>query len=61
MSTPDVRLVNCEACGTEGRIIRERRFPGCAPEEIDEGPCPYCEDTGGEIIDVQPIEMEDLA
>jgi hypothetical protein len=51
----DVRIVPCEACGSEGRIYR-----GQYEDERDCGPCPYCEGTGGEIITVQPIELEDL-
>ena len=53
----DLRIVACEACGTEGRVLVT--MPGEWDPE-DRGPCPYCEGTGGEIITTQPIEMEDL-
>jgi len=53
----DLRIVACEACGTEGRVLVT--VPGQWDPE-DHGPCPYCEGTGGEIITTQPIEMEDL-
>ncbi|SRR6267143_450080 len=53
----DLRIVACEACGTEGRVLVT--VPGQWDPE-DRGPCPYCEGTGGEIITTQPIEMEDL-
>jgi hypothetical protein len=53
----DWRIVPCDACGTEGRIYRQGRH---CWDEIDYGQCPYCEGTGGEIIEVQPIDMEDL-
>ena len=53
---PEVRLVLCSACGSEGRVIRH--FCG---DDHDEGPCPVCEGTGSEIVEVEPIDMEDLA
>src|SRR5258706_14469585 len=56
-SIADLRIVACEACGTEGRVLVT--VPGQWDPE-DRGPCPYCEGTGGEIITTQPIEMEDL-
>lgn len=49
------RIIPCEACQSEGRILR-----GQYEDERDCGPCPYCEGTGGEIIETEPIEMEDL-
>jgi hypothetical protein len=52
----DYRLVLCETCGSEGRIYR-----GLYEDERDCGPCPACEGTGGEIVEVEPIEMEDLS
>lgn len=55
------RIVPCEACQTEGRIIRDAGYNRWGePQEIDEGPCPYCEGTGGELIEAEPIEEEDL-
>jgi hypothetical protein len=53
MSSP--RIVLCEACGSEGRIYR-----GWYEDERDCGPCPYCDGTGGEVIETQPIDLEDL-
>jgi hypothetical protein len=53
----DLRIIACEACGTEGRVLVT--VAGQWDPE-DRGPCPYCEGTGGEIITVQPIEMADL-
>ena len=53
----DLRIVACEACGTEGRVLVT--VPGQWDPE-DRGPCPYCDGTGGEIIETQPIEMADL-
>lgn len=57
----DCRVVACEACGTEGRlyVTNYDASQGCWGER-DIGPCPYCDGTGGEIIETQPIEMEDL-
>jgi len=57
----EYRIVLCESCGGEGRLIR------CAGVEIgygyierDEGPCPACEGTGLEVIAVEPITLDDL-
>lgn len=55
-AAPDYRIVLCEACGSEGRILTNNG----GPDDIDHGECPYCEGTGGEIVSVQPIEMSDL-
>ena len=51
----NARIVFCETCGSEGRILR-----GNAPDPADYGPCPVCEGTGGEVIETQPIELDDL-
>lgn len=60
----DLRIIPCEACGTEGRIIRYAVYHSSAhvgaPDEVDHGECPDCEGTGGAIIETRPIEMEDL-
>lgn len=57
----DVRIVLCEACGSEGRIYHwTGRYDNYGnPMEYEE-PCPYCDGTGGELIGVQPIELEDM-
>jgi hypothetical protein len=47
----DVRIINCQSCGSEGRFYQG---------EIDLGPCPWCGGTCIEFVDVEPIEMEDL-
>lgn len=52
----DWRIVLCEHCQSEGRILRSNG----GPDDIDCGECPVCEGTGSEIIEVQPIEMEDM-
>jgi len=48
---PDVRVVACDACRAEGRTADFYDGPM---------PCPVCEGTGGEVIEVQPVEMDDL-
>lgn len=53
MNSP--RVVLCEACGSEGRI-----YCGQYEDERDTGPCPWCEGTGGELIETQPITLADL-
>ena len=49
------RIVLCETCQSEGRILR-----GAEPEPTDNGPCPVCDGTGEEIIETQPVELDDL-
>lgn len=53
----DVRIVPCEACGTEG--CRYFGHPNAPDHEYCE-PCPYCEGTGGEIVTVEPVGLIDL-
>lgn len=57
MSDTDIRVVPCQACSSEGR-----RFSGHPndPNPKDEGLCDACDGTGGEIVEVSPVEMEDL-
>ena len=51
----DPRIVPCERCQTEGRI-----YCGQYEDEQDCGPCPVCEGTGGEIVETEPVTLEDL-
>jgi hypothetical protein len=55
MCDTDLRIVGCEYCSTEGKL-----YCGEFDEERCIGDCPICEGTGGEIIETQPIDMEDL-
>lgn len=54
------RIVQCAACNGEGRMFE----PCCdwqhGPGEIDVGPCEECEGTGGQVIETEPVELEDL-
>jgi hypothetical protein len=54
---PDFRLVTCECCQGEGRHLT------CdgGPYEEDHGECCVCEGTGRALVEVDPIEMEDLS
>lgn len=52
----DYRIVHCEVCQGEGRILRSRG----GPDEVDLGQCWHCDGTGHAVIKVEPIEMEDL-
>ena len=55
------RIVLCETCGSEGHLIVHSARDWHTGAWMDETePCPYCEGTGGEIIETQPIDMEDL-
>lgn len=49
--------IPCERCQSEGRIYRGHPND---PNPRDEGPCPVCEGTGGELVETQPVTMEDL-
>lgn len=53
----DERIVPCEACGSEGRILTAN---GNDPDSTDHGPCQHCEGTGGQIIETQPVEQADF-
>lgn len=50
------RLVNCEVCQTEGRILTNNG----GPDDVDHGVCPAC--NGDRVVEVetQPITLEDL-
>jgi hypothetical protein len=52
----NLRIILCEACQSEGRILTSDG----GPDDTDHGECPYCNGTGGEIIDTQPIGLDDL-
>lgn len=58
------RVVLCEACGSEGCL--NERWEGCGchhytypPQDCDNR-CPWCEGTGGALIETEPVDMEDL-
>lgn len=51
------RIILCEHCGSEGRIYSGHPND---PNPRDEGPCQVCHGTGSEIIETEPIEIEDL-
>lgn len=57
----DERVVICSHCGSEGRLLwwsgDMDRYGN--PIERNE-PCPTCQETGGEIIVTQLIELEDM-
>lgn len=53
----DPRIVNCESCGSEGRVYVGHPND---PHPRDGGECEECDGTGREIIEAEPIEMEDL-
>lgn len=52
----DIRLVPCEACGTEGRKLIG---PANDPNPRDDGPCLACDGTGSEIVEVEPVDMNE--
>jgi hypothetical protein len=55
------RIVLCEACGSEGHLYEWTSALDTWGQPLqDISKCPWCEGTGGEIIETQPIELEDL-
>jgi hypothetical protein len=57
----DDRVVPCEACGTEGELIHWTRSLDTYGNPLEHSTrCPWCEGTGGEVIKMQPITLEDL-
>lgn len=56
----DPRIVPCQCCGSEGRIYDKYYTWQDGWIDRDIGPCEACEGTGGEIIETEPITMEDL-
>ncbi len=52
----EIRLIRCETCGSEGRIMRNN---GSRPYDRDCGPCSVCEGTGYEIIKVEMVNEFD--
>lgn len=53
----EARIMPCERCGSEGRLYSGRAND---PNPHDDGPCPVCEGTGGEIIETEPVTLDDL-
>lgn len=53
----DPRIWPCQWCGSEGRIYRGYSND---PDPQDCGPCEACEGTGGELIETESVEMDDL-
>lgn len=54
-----ITIQPCEACGSEGRIYRSAPTYYEPLAEADCGPCPYCEGTGGELIETFPVDPYD--
>lgn len=52
---PDLRVVPCEDCGTEGKI-----YQGQYEDERYICDCGTCEGTGGALIHTRPIDIDDL-
>ena len=62
MNSP--RIICCSVCNGEGRIYVLDHFwdpnTGGGWGDRDIGPCDACEGMGGEIIETEPVELEDL-
>ena len=53
----ETRVILCDACASEGRVLTSDG----GPFDKDHGPCPCCNGTGMEEIEVEPITLDDLA
>lgn len=51
--TPEVTIVPCDDCGSEGRILRGW---GNDPDPRDYGPCQTCEGTGMMLVELEEVE-----
>lgn len=47
----------CETCGSEGRLYRGHPND---PDPVDDGACPVCGGTGGELIATQPVSEPEI-
>lgn len=56
----DPIFVECEACGTEGRIYTTRSGHANDPDTIDLGECDVCQGTGTMEIEGERLDLEDL-
>jgi hypothetical protein len=56
---PDVLCIPCEHCGSEGKLYTSR-YGGNDPDVWPIGDCPVCEGTGGELIEVETAEEEEV-
>lgn len=56
--TECTRIITCEHCGGEGRLLRGHPND---PHPTDCGPCKACDGTGREVIETEPVEMDDLS
>lgn len=51
------RIIPCTRCGSEGRLYSGHPND---PNPVDDGECPACEGTGGEVIETEPVTLDDL-
>lgn len=57
----EVRAVPCDACEATGKTLEFRRdHDGSDYLRPSDEPCFYCDGTGLMIVEVEPIEMEEL-
>ena len=62
----DVRLDVCSCCDGEGRVyervwVYERGCGFAHEDDADVGPCDECDGTGGALVPVEPVELEDVS
>lgn len=53
----NARIVCCDGCGGEGRVL----YSDGGPYDTDGGPCPWCEETGGAVIETEPVDLADIS
>lgn len=56
----DLRFVVCQECDGEGRRWRTHFSHWDPPEDVDAGPCPTCDGTGYEVVEVEPLSEDEF-
>ena len=55
-----LRFIVCQDCDGEGRRWHAHFSHWDPPEDVDAGPCPTCEGTGYEVVEVESLSEEEF-
>lgn len=56
----ELRFIVCQDCDGEGRRWRTHFSQWDPPEDVDAGPCPTCDGTGYEVVEVESLSEEEF-
>lgn len=56
----ELRFIVCQDCDGEGRRWRTHFSHWDPPEEVDAGPCPTCDGTGYEVVEVEALSKDEF-